>query len=354
MGLFLAGAFLLGSYQPMAKAAEGSDGTQPVPIASSILIMEATKWMISFSRLSKDAGGWNGAKAMIRGIKLKDAAMYAIPGLCYALNNNLEIYVLRYLDPATARTLNNVKILTTALFFRIIMKKSISKQQVVALLMLTGGVCIAVSGGSSGQQESTAYVTTTGIFLMLVYSMISGFGCVYNEFIMKFGTGSDNINLQNVVLYSWGLLFNGCGILMSASSSSAAVVETDDDLGVLETESAGGSTFFGFESMSQLIWWIMFVLNGAFHGLIISAVMKHLSSIWKLFMSGLSIPIAGLCTSILFGAPLALTLVFGSACVVAALYLYQTPGLLFKPPSESATVEYTGVSKVEPSSEARV
>lgn len=173
------------------------------------------------------------------------------------------------------------------------------------------------------------YVTTVGILLMLVYASISGFGSVFNEYIMKFGSGNENINLQNVILYSWGLLFNLIGIFMTGfggGDSDDATTAMEGGPGELRTEDV--SSLFGFTSMAQFVWWTLFLLNGAFHGLIISAVMKHLSSIWKLFMNGLAIPIAGIWQMVMFGAVLNGYFFLACVLVVVSLYVYKTPGVL--------------------------
>ncbi len=88
------------------------------------------------------------------------------------------------------------------------------------------------------------------------------------------------MHLQNSILYSWGLVFN----LLAASRAP-------------EWKAAG------FESSTQLWWWLLFVANGACHGLVIAFVMKILSSIWKLFMSASAVLVAGILQMALVRTP---------------------------------------------------
>ena len=45
--------------------------------------------------------------------------LYAVPALCYCVNNNLGVALQRFMDPATYMVLGNFKIVTTAILFRV-------------------------------------------------------------------------------------------------------------------------------------------------------------------------------------------------------------------------------------------
>jgi len=314
--LFLVGTVLLGSYQTMAKLADVGKG-QPVATPVAILVMEALKLLVSAKGLV-DGIGVEAAIRALKEIQPKDYLMYGVPGFLYAFNNNLEIVALQFMDPATNRLLNNLKIPMTAIIFQSFMSKTISKQQWTALGLLVAGSCLAsLSNGNASSGE--LFVTSFGVVVMLFYGAVSASASVFNEYIMKEGTGANqSIHLQNLLLYSWGMLLNGAAFLLFASNGSAAGA--------------------GFETSTQLFWWILFVLNGAFHGLVISAVIKYLSSIFKLFMSACAIFVAGFLQLVLGASSLPIGFVAAACMVSAALYLYNTPGLLFKE-SESASAD---------------
>lgn len=58
--------------------------------------------------------------------------------LLYFVSNNLNFIIIRELDPVAFQILNNLKILTTALLYRFMMKVELSPLQWRMLLVLTG------------------------------------------------------------------------------------------------------------------------------------------------------------------------------------------------------------------------
>jgi hypothetical protein len=58
--------------------------------------------------------------------------------LLYFVSNNLNFLIIRELDPVAFQILNNLKILTTAVLYRIMMKVELSPLQWRMLIVLTG------------------------------------------------------------------------------------------------------------------------------------------------------------------------------------------------------------------------
>jgi hypothetical protein len=58
--------------------------------------------------------------------------------LLYFVSNNLNFIIIRELDPVAFQILNNLKILTTAILYRFMMKVELSPLQWRMLLVLTG------------------------------------------------------------------------------------------------------------------------------------------------------------------------------------------------------------------------
>ena len=171
--------------------------------------------------------------------KPKAVLPYAVPGLIYMVNNNLEIFVLKYMDPATFRLLGNMKILTTAVLYRLVMGTAISMQQWVALVMLLlasmGGVnTSSVEGASDAEMHTTFW----GVVLMIIYCCNSAAAGIGNEWILKRGEGTQfGIHLQNAVLYMWGVAFNFIGFLYWLHS----FVDSDDVPPIFDFENTGQS-----------------------------------------------------------------------------------------------------------------
>ncbi|CAO1626625.1 unnamed protein product [Sympodiomycopsis kandeliae] len=73
----------------------------------------------------------------------------SFPAILYVLQNNLQYAAAENLEPAVFQTLYQLKILTTALFSRILLGKKLHRKQWIALLILAIGVAIVQVGSQS-------------------------------------------------------------------------------------------------------------------------------------------------------------------------------------------------------------
>lgn len=65
--------------------------------------------------------------------------LFPVPSLIYVVHNNVQFYMLKYLNPSTYQILGNLKIITTGLLFRIFLGRRLSTLQWVALMLLMVG-----------------------------------------------------------------------------------------------------------------------------------------------------------------------------------------------------------------------
>jgi len=311
---FAAGSLMLGSYNTQARMlTDPVTLRMPVPIPLAILLMETMKLIISVNRLvveraEKDSKSpLEFLKETISGISLREALPYAVPGLLYFFNNNLEVFMMRAMDPATARLLMNGKIITTAVIFRLVMGVTIETEQTLCLGALLCACILAAKPPQADAELTLAFITTLGIAYASLHCVISGMASVANEWLMKKGYGADtSIHLQNALLYCWGILFNITVVVPLILTSPEPV--------------------FNFSSLPQLANWLLFVANGCFHGLAISFVIKHLTSLHKLFMSSIAVYISGLLNLLLLGAQKLSAVWFASASIaVLATIGYNYP-----------------------------
>ena len=93
------------------------------------------------------------------------------------------------MDSATFHVLSNVKIITTALLYRAILHRALSSRRWLSLTILfLGSIVNALSSleyEGRGWDPSHLHVTVWGLFVMLLYCLISGFAGVYTERIMR-------------------------------------------------------------------------------------------------------------------------------------------------------------------------
>lgn len=72
----------------------------------------------------------------------RNTILLGVPAPCYILQMSLEYVALTNLDPATYSVVVQMKMLTTAFFFRTVLGKKLMKKQILSLLLLTSGVIL--------------------------------------------------------------------------------------------------------------------------------------------------------------------------------------------------------------------
>ncbi|CAO2593754.1 Probable UDP-sugar transporter protein SLC35A4 [Lemmus lemmus] len=289
--LFLSTA-MYGAHAPFLALCH-VDGRVPFRPSSAVLLTELTKLLLcAFSLLM----GW---QTWPRGTApWRQAAPFALSALLYGANNNLVIYLQRYMDPSTYQVLSNLKIGSTALLYCLCLGRRLSARQGLALLLLmAAGACYA----SAGFQEPAArphamplHITPLGLVLLLLYCLISGLSSVYTELIMK--RQRLPLALQNLFLYTFGVILN---------------------LGLYAGSGPGPGFLEGFSG-----WAVLVVLNQAVNGLLMSAVMKHGSSITRLFVVSCSLVVNAVLSAVLLQLQLTAVFFLATLFIGLAVCLY--------------------------------
>uniref|UniRef100_A0A1I8JM73 EamA domain-containing protein n=1 Tax=Macrostomum lignano TaxID=282301 RepID=A0A1I8JM73_9PLAT len=85
------------------------------------------------------------------------------------------------MDTLSYQILSNLKILTTAVLFQIIMREHISRVNWLALLILFAAGVANGAGGlmEKSLSEARLHVTPVGLGMILIYCTISGLASVY-------------------------------------------------------------------------------------------------------------------------------------------------------------------------------
>ena len=98
----------------------------------------------------------------------------------------------------------------------------LSDVQIVAILLLAAGaavsqfpICLQVCD-EAGQLEDSigAQTAIIGAAVALVACVLSAFGGVYSELLLKKDGALHSIHLQNLLLYGWGVIFNSLALLV--------------------------------------------------------------------------------------------------------------------------------------------
>ncbi|KAH9505126.1 hypothetical protein Btru_059619 [Bulinus truncatus] len=172
---------------------------------------------------------------------------FALPALCYTINNNLAVFMQTQMDPATYVVLGNLKIVTTAMLYKIIIRNT-----------------VALEGKSLALSE--IHITFLGLATLLCYCFISGFAGVFTEYILKKHLEL-SVFYQNILLYLFGVLFNFVCWIIQAHQKTVATNQ---------------NYFNIFEGYSVFTWTV--IISQAVTGIIFSLIMKYNNNIVRLFI----------------------------------------------------------------------
>ena len=110
--------------------------------------MEFFKMAMNLAFLAAQTTGWS-LKALAELLhrevwcRKADTIQLVVPSLLYIVQDNLIIFALSCLDAATYQVTYQLRILTTAMFAKMLLNKQLTKHQWLALVLLMAGVVLA-------------------------------------------------------------------------------------------------------------------------------------------------------------------------------------------------------------------
>jgi len=265
--LFVVGALSYALLGILSRLAKSEDGTYAFSMPSVVLNAEALKLLLSLGLLTAEVGSAKGVWEALSKGTLKHWLVFTVPSFMYAVNNNLDMMLIQHMDPATMQVLLQLKILTTAVTWRIVFRKELGLRKWLALVCLfTGAACAAVPSRGAKDTATSMFIDLTGCMLVTAYVWISAGAGVYNEWLYKSIGKADSIHVCNIRLYTIGCCFN-----LYAHATDKLSYTSDPEAGFL----TGYSVYT----------WLL-VCAFASMGLIVAQVMKFFDNIVKLFLSG--------------------------------------------------------------------
>jgi len=300
--------------QPVLVTLSKVDGKLQYEYISTTILSEVIKLAISLALLSRV--DYNSGELSPPKLNLLESLRFAVPAFIYFINNNLVFVTLQYLDATTFQLCSSLKTVFTGILFRVFLQRELKDYQWIAILLLACGTSTSqlglLSGGAQDERQQSQF---TGVSLMLLSCLLSAFGGIFSEFLLK-KDKSQSIHWQNVQLYVYGVGFNTLGLL-------GRDVATLSQNGIL-----GGYN----------IWTWTVVLNNAFNGLAISAILKYTDNIVRVYAHAVAMLLTMLIDILLFSSVPSPQLVIAIVIVSCSTYLYnlklQTIPVGGRPPLE--------------------
>ena len=169
---------------------------------SSLLRRKAQSFLISVCMLTS-----NGRACLISaGNEPRKLALFALPALLYFVSNNSAPLIVQELGPTVHQVLNNLKIITTGIFTRVILRRRLTSSKWSALLLLLLGSVLVQLPGATQSSPGNAF---HGYAYVLTSVSAAGAGSVVSELLLKADETviENDINVQNAKLYFFGIFF---------------------------------------------------------------------------------------------------------------------------------------------------
>lgn len=284
---------LQSAYSLIVRASHAQEGTYAYNTRTVVLFAEMLKCLISANMLGMM---WTrGEEEQMGKLNLKVALLFSIPGLLYFVNNNIPFFCLKYLDPPSYQVLQQMKIGTTAIAFRLLMGRSLSTQKWASIGLLLVGC--ALSQMRIDDMSSLFKSSVVGYALVTAQCSISALAAVVSEKLLK--ETNQSIHLQNLQLYLYGVLFS----LINLEVEGVPMAEWHK----------------GYN-----IWAVLGVICLSFTGLATSAVMKYADNLIKVFALAGSMIFTTVASAVMFGTVITVVFMLGTLIACASCFLYFT------------------------------
>lgn len=274
--------------------------------STAVFMMELSKFILCNAIIAWEQKSLRGLANEIRMHTIgnpKDMMKLCVPSLLYTVQNNLLYVALTNLDAATYQILYQLKILTTAVFSKTMLRRQFSLEKWLSLVVLTAGVAVVQFSGSgdSSSKDDEDKNHIMGLTAVLCAACTSGFSGVYFEKILK---GSDvSVFIRNVQMGIPSMII------------ALGTCYLNDSMEIQEK-----GFFVGY---NVYVWAV--ILVQAIGGLIVAVVVKYADNVLKVFASSFSIIFSCLISTLLFDFRPNSLFVVGAGLVCLSTVLYSRP-----------------------------
>jgi len=257
----------------------------------------------------------------------KHIFLYSIPGLLYVVVNNVHFAIYEHLNPGVISVCWNAKVIFVALLLKFVLGRTISSRQWIGIaLMIVGAAATEISQilwknidlsisieeeGASDEWEERSKNNVNfqneveGFLLLGIGMLIAACANVFIEYLFKQEDQAQvPFHEQNIILYSWGVAFNGGLWLVQASK--------------LTSTGRGGGGIFDHYTYWTIAVIIVHGIMGYLHG----AMFKYLDAIAVVFSGAIAMLATAIMSAIFFELHINYIFCLGFALVLVSIYIY--------------------------------
>ena len=298
----------------------------------AVTLSEFAKLGAAVLLLAYEQRSFKVAARQIRGLLYehsRETLLFAVPALCYTLQNNLWYYALSHLDSITAAVTSQMKVITTAVASVFMLGRRLSSLQWIALCLLMLGMIVMQIRSTrrilAAPGRVVPHNSASGACAMLLSTALSAYAGVFLEKLFK--TVKLTLWLQSIQLSLFALPVSCLCMLMY------------DAPHVLD-----GSLLVGFNQWA----WLTVCLS-AVGGIAVSMALKYADNILKTFAVGCSIVLNCAVSTAFLGVPLTWQVICGVVLVVSSTCLFNASALVGG--AFGGTLGGAGAPKTDPSEE---
>lgn len=277
---------------------------------TSVMLSEMCKFLISGSVLLHRMRRQGPDEPPLTSPLTRSSFRYAVPAVLYAFHNCIIFIALELLTPSSYQLFSNLKVVTTAIVFRLFMKRPLRLLQWLAIVLLLLGMCVSQLSDGSGPvgDDNTQRLGKVweGFCWMVVLSICSALAGVYNEHLLKNGK-QDSLMWKNMQLYFFSSLSCAAPAIWASLTTSAS---TEDD-------ASNKSMFDGFGSSA----WAIVLMNGVI-GQVISLIFLYADIIVKVYATCVAVLVTPILANQLFGTEVSFPLATGILITIISTLLY--------------------------------
>jgi len=246
---------------------------------------------------------------------IQQSPIMLLPALIYFVQNNLTFVALENLSAGSFTILNQLKILTTAVFSVVMLGKSLNPAKWRALFLLILGAILVqyknVTSDNSQIEDSlkTHYPSEKlfGMTAVLISVALSGFSGIYFEWVLK----RQPVEGERPSIWELNFQLSLYGIILALTRCFASHIEFVMEKGL----------FHGFSFVTVFI-----CLSNALGGILVALTVKYACTIVKGFATSGAIILSSVLGFLLMGDSLDTIFGIGACVVIISIMNYQEIG----------------------------